>query len=56
MDIARDLLLGLTVHHNYVNRHSRLDATPAEANGPRLELDGDARMRLIDLAKESHPD
>lgn len=56
MTSSRDLLLGWTVHHNFVHRHSRLDATPAEANGLRLGLDGDAWMRLIGMTKESYPD
>ncbi len=53
MDCARDVLLGWTVHHNYVHRHSRLDVTPAEANGAngvRLSLEGDAWRKLIALA------
>jgi len=50
MDSARDLLLGWTVHHNYVNRHSRLGLTPAEANGARLPLEGDVWRKLIALA------
>ena len=56
MASARDLLLGWTVHHDYVNRHSRLDVTPAEANGLRLGLDGDAWRELVGLAKGSYPD
>lgn len=56
MKSARDLLLGWTVHHNYVHRHSRLDVTPAEANGLRLPLEGDAWRCLIGLAKKSYPD
>ena len=56
MDSARDLLLGWTVHHNYVHRHSRLGVTPAEANGLRLPLKGDAWRRLIGMAKKSYPD
>lgn len=56
MDSARDLLLGWTVHHNYVHRHARLDATAAEAIGVRLPLRGDAWMRLIGVATKSDPD
>lgn len=50
MSSARDILLGLTVHLTYVQRHSRLDVTAAEANGVRLSLEGDAWGRLIALA------
>jgi transposase-like protein len=56
MDSARDLLLGWTVHQTYVHRHSRLDVTPAEANGLRLGLDGDAWRGLIGMATKSYPD
>ena len=55
-DSARDLLLGWTVHHNHVHRHSRLDVTAAEANGLRLPLEGDAWRKLIGLAKMPCPE
>ena len=55
MDGARDLLLGWTVHHNYVHRHSRLDVTAAEANGLRLPLEGDAWKILIGMPMKSYP-
>jgi len=55
MDSARDLLLGLTAHLDYVNRHSRLDVTPAEALGVRLPLEGDAWKKLIGMAVKLHP-
>ena len=55
MDSARDLLLGWTVHHNYVNRHSRLDRTAAEAIGLRLPLGADAWRSLIDMPMKSYP-
>jgi len=53
---VRDPLLGWTVHHDHVNRHSRLGVTPAEANGLRLGLAGDAWRALVGLAKGSYPD
>jgi len=55
MDSARDLLLGWTVHQNYVHRHSRLDVTPAEAIGLQLPLDGDAWRKLIGMAVKLYP-
>ncbi len=50
MDCGKGLLLGWTVHPNYVHRHSRLGVTPAEANGVRWPPEGDAWRRLIALA------
>jgi len=51
-----DLILGWTVHHNYVHCHSRPDLTPAEANGLRLPQGGDAWRCLTSLVKKSYPD
>jgi len=56
MESAWDLLLGWTVHHDYVHRHSRLDVTPAEAMGLRLPLERDAWRNLIGLMRKLHPD
>jgi len=50
MRSARDILLGWTVHNNFVNRHSRLGITPAEGVGLRLPTEGDAWKGLIELA------
>jgi len=50
MDSARNLILGLTVHHDYVNRRSHLGVTPAEASSLRIGLDGDAWRALVGLA------
>ena len=54
MDSARDLLLGWTVHHDYVHRHSRLDVTAAEGNGLSLSLDGDTWRKLIAMTMKSY--
>jgi len=42
MNDARDLPLGWAAHHNYVHWHSRLDIPPAEGDGVRVSLEGEA--------------
>jgi len=50
LESARDIILGWTVHHNFVNQNSRLDKTPAQGVGLHLPIYENTWKGLIELA------